>query len=86
MGNTMKDGDPLELIRSLRKVTYSTLESYVLRRDLTMPLVRRPKAKISINVRPLEAGDVPQIVAERPHGLLLGVLNRATPVLCSAQQ
>jgi hypothetical protein len=79
MGNTLKEGDPLELTRRIRKLLYSDLESYVLRRDLTIPLIPRPQAKISINVRPLEPGDVSQIVAERPQGLLLGVLKTGLP-------
>jgi hypothetical protein len=74
MGSTMKDGNPLELTRRVRKLVYSTMESYILRRDITVPLMPRPQARISINVRPLEPGDMPQIVAERPEGLLLGVL------------
>lgn len=79
MRNTLKDGDPLELARRIRKLLYSDLESYVLRRDLTIPLVPRPQAKISISIRPLESGDMQQIVAERPQGLLLGVLKTSLP-------
>jgi hypothetical protein len=79
MGSTMKEGDPLELIRRLRKLAYSTTETYVLRRDLTIPLIPRPQAMISINVRCLEPNDVPQIAAERPEGLLLGVLKVGLP-------
>jgi hypothetical protein len=79
MGTTLKDGDPLELIRRLHKLAYSTLESYVLRRDLTIPLIPRPHAKIPIKVRPLKPGDMPQILAERPQGLLTGVLRAGLP-------
>jgi hypothetical protein len=79
MGSTLKDGDPLELTRRLRKLVYSTMESYILRRDVTIPLIPRPQAKISINVRPLEPGDLPQVAAERPQGLLLGILTSGLP-------
>jgi hypothetical protein len=75
----LKGDDPRKLIRRLGMLVYSTTESYLLRRDLTIPLTPRPQAKIAINVRPLEAGDIPQILAERPEGLPLGVLQSMLP-------
>jgi hypothetical protein len=68
-----------ELIRRIGKVVYSDVENYVLRRDLTVALKVRPKAKIPINVRPLQPSDVPQIIAERPEGLILGLLRARLP-------
>ena len=79
MGTTLKQGDPRELITRVTKLVYSTTESYVLRRDLTVPLKKRPKAKVSISVRPLEPTDMQQMLAERPQGLLLGVLGAGLP-------
>jgi hypothetical protein len=79
MGTTLKEGDPRELIKRVGKIVYSTTESYILRRDLSVPLTPRPQAKIPISIRPLKAGDIPQILAERPHGLPLGVLKSMLP-------
>ncbi len=58
----------------MAKLIYSTSESYVCARDLTIPLVPRPEAKVPIRVRALEPRDLPQIEAERPDGLLMGVI------------
>ena len=74
MGTVTKESGPQELVKRLAKLIYSTSECYVLRRDLTVPLVPRPVAKVPISVRPLEPRDMPQIIAERPSGLLLGIL------------
>jgi hypothetical protein len=79
MGSTLKDGDSLELTGRLSKLVYSTTESYVLRRDLTVPLAQRPRAKFSITVRPLEPDDMSQMLAERPEGMRLGVLRAGLP-------
>lgn len=79
MGNIVKDEGSGELMRRLSKLVYSTTDSYVLRRDLSVALRERPKAKVPIRVRPLEPGDVPQIIAERPEGLILSVLRAGLP-------
>ena len=74
MGTVTKENGPRELVTHVAKLIYSTSESYVLRRDLTIPLVPRPEAKVPIRVRALEPRDLPQIEAERPDGLLMGVI------------
>jgi hypothetical protein len=74
-----KDGDRNELVTHFINHFYSTEECYVLRRDLLAPLVPRPQAKIPITVRPLEQSDIPQIAAEGPTGLLLGVIRAGVP-------
>jgi hypothetical protein len=73
------EGGSRQLVTRLATLIYSTREAYALRRDLSVPLSIRPKAKIPITVRPLEPGDVPQIVAEQPEGLILGVLRAGLP-------
>jgi hypothetical protein len=79
MGTVTRKGGPQELVRRFAKLIYSTSEYYVLRRDLTVPLVPRPQAKVPITIRPLEPRDLPQIEAERPDGLLLGVIRAKLP-------
>jgi hypothetical protein len=74
MGTVTKENGPRELLTHVAKLIYSTSECYVLRRDLSVPLVPRPQAKIPITFRPLEPQDLPQIEAERPDGLLMGVI------------
>jgi hypothetical protein len=74
-----KQHGPRELVTHLAKYVYSNNESYVLRRDLTVPLSPRPRAKIPINVRLLESSDLSQILAESPSGLILGVLEEGLP-------
>jgi hypothetical protein len=74
IGATLEDEPASELIKRISKVVYSNTENYVLRRDLSVTLRERPKAKIPIRVRPLEPGDVPQIIAEHPEGSRLRVL------------
>lgn len=79
VGTIAKEGNPGELVTRIAKRLYSTEESYVLRRNLTVPLIRRPEAKLPIRVRPLAPGDLPQIAAERPSGLHLGILRSGLP-------
>jgi hypothetical protein len=74
MSTVTKENGPRELVGRLAKLMYSTSESYVLRRDLSVPLVPRPEAKVPISIRPLEPRDLPQIERERPEGLLMGVI------------
>jgi hypothetical protein len=79
IGTILKDDGSREVIRRMSKLVYSTTDNYVLRRDLSVALRERPKAKLPITVRPLEPGDVRQIIAERPEGLILGVLRAGLP-------
>jgi hypothetical protein len=79
MGTVTWESSPQDLFTRAGKLIYSTNESYILRRDLTVPLVPRPQAKVPISIRPLEARDLPQIEAEHPTGLLLGVLRAGLP-------
>jgi hypothetical protein len=79
MSAVTREGGPRELVTRLATLIYSTRQCYVLRRDLSIPLGLRPEAKIPITVRPLEPCDMPQIVAERPEGLILGVLRAGLP-------
>ena len=62
-------GEGRELIKELVKRTYANDVSYILRRDLKIPLTPHPVAKIPIKVRPIRRDDVPIIVAERPRRL-----------------
>jgi len=74
IASIVREGDPYELIKHIANHIYSSEQCYVLRRDLSQPLTPRPTAKIPITVRRLEPRDMPQIIAERPTGLLLGVI------------
>ncbi len=65
----LRRGERAEILHELASRLYSDDASYVLRRDLARPLLPRPVAKIPISVRPMEPGDFPQIVAERPRRL-----------------
>jgi hypothetical protein len=60
------------------KRVWSTDECYVLRRDLTVPRIRS-EARIPIRTRRLAPEDMPQIIAERPSGMLLGALRAGLP-------
>lgn len=62
-------GENTEILRELMNRLYSDQASYILRRDLAQPLVPRPRSKIPIRIRPMEPGDIPAIVAERPRRL-----------------
>jgi len=62
-------GEKSDVLRDLATRFYSDEASYILRRDLARPLVRRPTAKIPIRIRPMEPKDLSTIVAERPRRL-----------------
>jgi hypothetical protein len=62
-------GEKTEMLKELADRIYSDQASCILRRDLAQPLVPRPRAKIPIRIRPMEPGDIPAIVAERPRRL-----------------
>jgi hypothetical protein len=74
-----KTGSPFELMTLAAKRVWWTEETYVLRRDLMVPLTSRPEARTPVLTRRLAPEDNPQIVAERPSGLLLGVLRAGAP-------
>lgn len=78
-GTIAKEGSFFELATLAAKRVWSTEDSYVLRRDLTVPLIPRPQARIPIRTRRLAPDDLPQIVAERPSGMILGVLRAGLP-------
>jgi hypothetical protein len=65
----LRNGEGPEMVRELVNRVHSDEASYILRRDLTVPLEPRPVAKIPFQVRPLRPGDLPQIIAERPRRL-----------------
>src|SRR5438132_8205258 len=65
----IRRGETREILRELAARIHSDEASFVLRRDLSLPLTPRPAAKIPVRVRPLEPRDLPQIVAERPRRL-----------------
>jgi hypothetical protein len=77
-GTITREGNIFELGKYFARRVWSTEECYVLRRDLAVPLTH-PQAGIPISTRPLAARDMPQIVAERPAGLLMGVLEAGIP-------
>jgi hypothetical protein len=65
----IRNGEIPDMLRELVHRAHSDEASYILRRDLSVPLARRPVAKIPFQIRPLERSDLPQIVAERPRRL-----------------
>jgi GNAT superfamily N-acetyltransferase len=65
----IRNGEVPDILRELAHRVHSDEASYVLRRDLSVPLNPRPKAKIPIRIRPMEPSDLPQILAERPRRL-----------------
>jgi hypothetical protein len=62
-------GEEAEIFSELANRLYSDDTSYILRRDLARALVPRPVAKIPFRIRPMEARDLPRILAERPRRL-----------------
>ena len=62
-------GEKTEMLKELADRLYSDQASYILRRDLAQPLLARPRARIPIRIRPMEPGDIPAILAERPRRL-----------------
>jgi hypothetical protein len=74
LGTVAKDGDPRELGRRIAKLMWSAEECYILRRDLSLPINPHPRARMPVRTRPLAQHDIPQIIAEQPDGILLGIL------------
>lgn len=65
----IKRGEMQQLMRELGRRLYSDDISFILRRDLSVPLPRPVAAKIPIVIRPIQAPDLPHIIAERPRRL-----------------
>jgi RimJ/RimL family protein N-acetyltransferase len=62
-------GEMPEILSELANRLYSDDASYILRRDLARPLVPQPRAQLPLRIRPMEPGDLAEIVAERPRRL-----------------
>ncbi|MBV8775137.1 MAG: GNAT family N-acetyltransferase [Deltaproteobacteria bacterium] len=69
VGRIIRRGESRELLHELVKRAYANDVSYILRRDLQIPLKRHPVAKIPISIRPIHHDDVPLLIAERPRRL-----------------
>jgi hypothetical protein len=65
-----RSGKFAKLARELVKRVFSNSESYLLRRDLTVPF-QASAAKQPIEVRPITDSDIPAILAARPGRLLI---------------
>ena len=65
-----RSGKFAKLARELVKRVFSNSESYLLRRDLTVPF-HASAAKQPIEVRPITETDIPAILAARPGRLLI---------------
>jgi hypothetical protein len=79
MATVTREHGPRELFAHVAQLIYSTSKVYVLRRDLSIPLIPRPEGKVPITLRQLKSSDLPQILAERPSGVLTGVLRSGLP-------
>jgi hypothetical protein len=66
----VRSGKFAKLAQELVKRVFSNSESYLLRRDLTVPF-QAPAPKQPIEVRPISDGDIPAILAARPGRLLI---------------
>jgi hypothetical protein len=66
----VRSGKFARLAQELVKRVFSNSESYLLRRDLTLPF-RAQAPKQPIEVRPISDGDIPAILAARPGRLLI---------------
>ncbi len=66
----VRSGKFAKLARELFKRVFSNSESYLLRRDLTVPF-NAPAPKQPIEVRPISEGDIPAILGARPGRLLI---------------
>ena len=66
----VRSGKFAKLVRELVKRVFSNSESYLLRRDLTVPFhAKAPKQPIE--VRPISDSDIPAILSARPGRLLI---------------
>ena len=66
----VRSGKLLKLAQEFVKRVFSNSESYLLRRDLTVPF-HASAAKQPIEVRPIRDSDIPVILAARPGRLLI---------------
>jgi hypothetical protein len=66
----VKSGKLVKLAQELVKRVFSNSESYLLRRDLTVPF-HASASKQEIEIRPIRDSDVPVILAARPGRLLI---------------
>jgi hypothetical protein len=66
----LRSGKLARLARELVKRIFSNSESYLLRRDLTVPF-NASAPKQPIEIRPLRDSDIPEILATRPGRLLI---------------
>ena len=66
----VRSGKFARLAQELVKRVFSNSESYLLRRDLTVPF-HAPASKQPIEVRPISDGDIAAILAARPGRLLI---------------
>jgi hypothetical protein len=66
----VRSGKFARLAQELVKRVFSNSESYLLRRDLTLPF-QAQAPKQPIEVRPISDGDIPAILAARPGRLLI---------------
>jgi hypothetical protein len=66
----VRSGKFAKLARELVKRVFSNSESYLLRRDLTVPF-HAPAPKQPIEVRPISDSDIPAILSARPGRLLI---------------
>jgi GNAT superfamily N-acetyltransferase len=74
----VRNRETSEIFRELAHRVYSQEASYLLRRDLAIPLITRPVAKISFHIRPIESRDMEQILEERPRRLPVLLANIPT--------
>ncbi len=81
----IRNGEVPEMLRELVNRVHSNEASYILRRDLSVPLARRPAARIPFHIRPLEPRDLPQIIAERPRRLPVLKANIPTCYVAAAE-
>jgi hypothetical protein len=66
----VRSGKLIKLAQELVKRVFSNSESYLLRRDLTVPF-HASASKQPIEVRPIRDSDIPVILAARPGRLLI---------------
>jgi hypothetical protein len=78
----VRSGKFAKLARELVKRVFSNSESYLLRRDLTVPF-QASAAKQPIKVRPIDDSDIPVILAARPGRLLILQANIPTCYLAA---
>jgi acetyltransferase-like isoleucine patch superfamily enzyme len=81
----LRNGEKSDILRELARRFYSDEASYILRRDLKRPPVPWPMAKIPIRIRPMERGDLPVLIRERPRRLPALLSNIPSCYLATAE-